>query len=61
MRFHEVPQSSMRFYDAPVNQSVPTEAYRDLNLSHRRTLKFSNECLVEKISGYNQEWCFCFS
>jgi hypothetical protein len=51
----------MRFYDAPVNQSVPTEAYRDLNLLHRCTLKFSNECLVEKISGYNQEWCFCFS
>jgi CRISPR/Cas system endoribonuclease Cas6 (RAMP superfamily) len=30
MRFHEIPWSSMRFYDVPVNQSVPTEANRDL-------------------------------
>jgi transposase len=26
----------------------------------RRTLKFSDECLVEKGSGYNQEWCFWY-
>jgi hypothetical protein len=30
MRFHEVPWDSMRFYDVPVNQSVPTEANRSL-------------------------------
>jgi hypothetical protein len=30
MRFHEVPWSSMRFYDVPVNQSVLTEANRGL-------------------------------
>jgi hypothetical protein len=27
---------------------------------HRRTLKFGNECSVQKGSGHNQEWCFCF-
>ncbi|KAI1518219.1 Transposase [Pyrenophora tritici-repentis] len=26
----------------------------------RRTLKFSDECLVQKGSGANQEWCFRF-
>lgn len=26
----------------------------------RRTLKFSDECSVEKGSGHNQEWCFRF-
>jgi hypothetical protein len=30
MRFHEIPWGSMRFYDVPVNQSVPTEANRGL-------------------------------
>jgi hypothetical protein len=28
--FHEIPLGSMRFYDVPVNQSVPTEANRGL-------------------------------
>jgi transposase len=27
---------------------------------HRRPLKFSDECSVEKGSGHNQEWCFRF-
>jgi hypothetical protein len=26
----------------------------------RRTLKFSDECSVQKGSGHNQEWCFCY-
>jgi hypothetical protein len=30
MRFHGIPWSSMKFYDVPVNQSVPTEANRGL-------------------------------
>jgi hypothetical protein len=30
MRFHEIPWSSMRFYDVSVNRSVPTEANRGL-------------------------------
>jgi hypothetical protein len=30
MRFHGIPWSSMRFYDVPMNQSVPTEANRGL-------------------------------
>jgi hypothetical protein len=30
MRFRGIPWGSMRFYDIPVNQSVPTEANRDL-------------------------------
>jgi hypothetical protein len=30
MRFHGIPWSSMRFYDVPVNRSVPTEANRGL-------------------------------
>jgi hypothetical protein len=30
MRFHGIPPGSMRFYDVPVNQSVPTEANRGL-------------------------------
>jgi hypothetical protein len=30
MRFHEVLWDSMRFYDVPVNRSVPTEANRGL-------------------------------
>jgi hypothetical protein len=30
MRFHGFPWVSMRFYDVPVNQSVPTEANRGL-------------------------------
>jgi hypothetical protein len=30
MGFHEVLWNSMRFYDVPVNQSVPTEANRGL-------------------------------
>jgi hypothetical protein len=53
MRFHEVPWDSimfhkipwdsmsfMRFYDVPVNRSVPTEANRGLtsyNLEHSRS------------------------
>jgi hypothetical protein len=28
--FHEVPRDSMRFYDVPVNQSLPTEVNRGL-------------------------------
>jgi hypothetical protein len=27
---------------------------------HRRTLKFSDECSVQKGSGHNNEWCFRF-
>jgi hypothetical protein len=30
MSFHEIPWSSMRFYDVPVNRSVPTKANRGL-------------------------------
>jgi hypothetical protein len=30
MRFHGIPWGFKRFYDVPVNQSVPTEANRDL-------------------------------
>jgi hypothetical protein len=30
IRFHEVLWDFMRFYNVPVNQSVPTEANRDL-------------------------------
>jgi hypothetical protein len=30
MGFHGIPWDSMRFYDVPVNQSVPTESNRGL-------------------------------
>jgi hypothetical protein len=30
MTFHWIPWGSIGFYDIPVNQSVPTEANRDL-------------------------------
>jgi hypothetical protein len=30
MRFRGIPWGSMRFYNVPVNQSVPTEANRSL-------------------------------
>jgi hypothetical protein len=42
VRFHDVPCRSMRFYDVPVNQSVPTEANRDL-ISYNKALNLQHE------------------
>ena len=28
---------------------------------HRRTLKFSDECSIQKSSGHNTEWCFRYN
>jgi hypothetical protein len=47
-RFRHVPEPSMRFYDVPVNRSVPTEANRGLT-SYRvaRWLQWSTICVYK--------------
>jgi hypothetical protein len=40
MGFHGVPWGSMRFYNVPVNRSVPTEANRGLTSYQRKEASF---------------------
>jgi hypothetical protein len=47
MGFYGVPWSSMRFYDVPVNQSVPTEANRGLT-------SYTSTVLVQQRSAIQQ-------
>jgi hypothetical protein len=47
MRFHEVLWDSMRFYDVPVNRSVPTEANR--GLTSYKMLEDTRLCSLEPL------------
>jgi hypothetical protein len=46
--FHEIPWSSMRFYNIPVNQSVPTEANR--GLTSYRILPIDPEVILKRFT-----------
>jgi hypothetical protein len=50
MEFHEIPWGSMRFYNVPVNQSIPTEANRGLN-SYKKSDKKGNNVVSNSLLG----------
>jgi hypothetical protein len=61
MRFHEIPWGFMRFYDVPVNQSVLTEANRDLT-SYIYQFKIGhgyNKAYLHRINKVDSPNCSC--
>jgi hypothetical protein len=58
MRFHGIPWGSMRFYDVPVNRSVPTEANRGLTAYKNKLLHHENNdlmCVLEAKKNHKKK------